>query len=41
MEGNELLCGVLEIIKASERFIGEVRGCSVDEVGALGGPPVF
>jgi hypothetical protein len=28
--------GVLEIIEASERVIGEAGGCSVDEVGALG-----
>jgi stage III sporulation protein SpoIIIAA len=28
--------GVLEIIEAGERVVGEARGCSVDEVGALG-----
>ncbi len=28
--------GVLEVIEASERVVGEARGSSVDEVGALG-----
>jgi hypothetical protein len=28
--------GVLEIIEASERVIGEATGCSIDEVGAVG-----
>ena len=30
MEGMPtLLCGVLEIIEASEGVVGEIRGCSV------------
>jgi hypothetical protein len=28
--------GVLKIIEASERVVGEARGCSVDEIEALG-----
>jgi hypothetical protein len=28
--------GVLEIIEASERIVGEARGCSIDVVGTLG-----
>jgi hypothetical protein len=28
--------GVLEIVEASERVVGEARGCSIDEVTALG-----
>ncbi len=28
--------GVLEIVEASERVVGEARGCSVNKVGALG-----
>jgi len=28
--------GVLEIVEASKRVVGEARGCSIDEVGALG-----
>jgi len=33
--------GILEIIKASERVVGEARAYSIDEVRALGGPPAF
>jgi hypothetical protein len=39
-EGHaERFCvGVLKIIEARKRVVGEARGCSVGEVGALGVP---
>ena len=33
--------GILKILKASKRVVGEARACSVDEVRVLGGPSAF